>query len=185
LASTNNIKYPKNRHIADTPVENSSSNNYQESINVFLENQYLKKDIVENKVSEAENFKYLIFHIVITPYHIALSPVKENPTMLDILTHYFDVFMFPLMLYYLYKCNKGNEGTRFAERFLALNFVFGIRYGILLIVIYSIGFIFHLINYDVLGFFMNQHIIIIQIIGYLNYAYFLGRHFKNVVETSS
>jgi hypothetical protein len=101
----------------------------------FLRIRGLKADLARESLSASETAKYLAAQA-------ALSSIVLIPTPADTPSGW-PFLAYPLLaltgVYYCYKRNGGTTGERFAERYLAVGWVAGVRVATALVVIAVVG----------------------------------------------
>ena len=147
----------------------------------------LKKDLINNAVSENDQFKYIfVFSICSSIVYILNSFPFYHQIENDIWYFYSAIIESGISIlgtYYIFKINGGSNGNYFLQRYFSLSWVIGIRLSpfillaIFVFVMLSIGFGFDDALNDIflnLGFF--SFILI--------YYWLVGKHAKEVTLKS-
>lgn len=148
----------------------------------FWNIEKLKKDIIKKPLSEGEVFKYLIATTIL--YSLGMIPFLEN-NIWDIISGITSGVVTVLGLIYLYVRNGGSSGVNFLQKYLALGWVMGIRFFVLIVCPVVI------IYFSIIGVYVGAipeettwHDIITMNLMYLVYFYLLGIHMKDIRKSS-
>ena len=87
--------------------------------------------------------------------------------------------------YYIYRCNGGENGERFLERYICLGWVVAIRWTVLFVTPTMVAFfVGNILMTEMLGEEMSEETDIFDMIFFtlvtLSYYYILGRHTRSV-----
>ena len=147
----------------------------------------LKKDLINNAVSENDQFKYIfVFSICSSIVYILTSFPFYHQIENDIWDVYSAIIESGISIlgtYYIFKINGGSNGNYFLQRYFSLSWVIGIR---LLPFILLAGFVFVMLSIG-FGFddalddiFFNLGLFSFIII----YYWLVGKHVKEVTLKS-
>jgi len=129
----------------------------------------LKKDLIENGLSQKSLFIYILLYVLVAQVFAEFSyffPAEAAPGTMDYLQIAIDLIAIGIGTYLCYYANGANNGEQFAERFFSIGFVIGIRFMALLIpimMVYGIivGVIASTTEVDTEGTFMNASVLIL------------------------
>ena len=147
----------------------------------------LKKDLSKSPLLEKEQFKYLI--VTITLFILGgIIPVAEKNTW-DIYVSIITGIITILGSIYVYKCNNGEHGKYFLQRFISLQLVWAIRFFILivlpvLLISMPIPALFK--HFNIIETFVPEqwflfYAIVVHVLNII-YFWFLGEHMKDIAN---
>jgi len=140
----------------------------------------LKQKLAQGPLPTAEQFDYLLGTTLL--YCIGAIPFFNN-NGLDFAMWAINTLVMCLGTGYFYYCNGAESGQDLLNRFLSLNWVFGLRFLVLIAIPTMLTLI--LIYYIVLGVLhentMLSDVIVIEVLVTV-YYYFLGQHVREVAH---
>lgn len=154
----------------------------------------LKSELKENSLSESESFKYLFATTLL--YSLGMTPYIDS-TVWDVYAALVGSIITIIGLFYVYKCNGGAKGKNFLQRYLALNWVVGLRWTVLVAMPITIVF---MILIGALATFLEVPIpddwtlvsddvslysIVFFSLLYPSYFWLLGKHIKSLGDHKS
>ena len=96
----------------------------KETVVYFWKIDKLNEQLISGELSEQEQFKYLMANSIL----YALAVIQyDTPNNLDIWAGVIGVFVTALGLWFIYKCNGGQNGKDIIQRYLSVGFVVFIR----------------------------------------------------------
>ncbi len=105
----------------------------------------LKKEIIQNKIGQAETFKYFLAYMLINVIVMEIkTSSKLSSSILNIVTTIIGTI-------YCYYCNGASKGDSFIERYIIIGLVVAIRYLFLVCLPSIIVFILLLETFDFLN----------------------------------
>ncbi|MDN3617256.1 hypothetical protein ACFFUS_02720 [Vibrio gallaecicus] len=101
----------------------------------FWNIEALKRQIVSNRLNEADRFVYAFINIMfgVITFELFHVPMPENPSIYDRLASLLNILTVAVGTYLAYKANGAVKGEDFLGRFFSLSFVVTVRFSVLLI----------------------------------------------------
>lgn len=90
----------------------------------------LKEEIINNNLTQKSVFLYILFYTLSFQSGYLLIYLFPSTSSNDLIISIVAVLLAIIGVYYCYRCNEGQNGNSFAERFISLSWVIGIRYTI-------------------------------------------------------
>ena len=154
----------------------------------FFNVNELKQSLINEPLSQTETFKYLLAYLII----ISISQLVPSEQKSG-----WDYFIFGIQTlitifgtYYAFKANNKNNGKYFLQRYLSLNFVLQLRYGLLCIIFFiPILLILRRLGFDkyLISIFLDIYVCFFLLIVYCTLVKYISiiADFDNVKTLSS
>lgn len=140
----------------------------------------LKADLRERQLTERETFKYLMATQLL--YGLAMIPyIKYN--IWDIYSAIVALLVTFIGVYYIYKCNNGAAGSNLLQRYLALSWVVGIRYSVLLMLPVSIVFYVAVETYSDIPNYTTPFDVLFGNALFVVFYVLVGKHIKDLSKS--
>lgn len=141
----------------------------------FWKIKNLKKDLIQNPLSEKEQFKYLLATNILS--FLAIIPLRGNNTWYV----YSRIVLFIILVlgtYYIYKMNGSSNGKYFLQRFLSLGWIISVR---LSVIVFLASIVISLIVFSIdISQYLSIYHFVVPILISLIYFWLLGKHIKEV-----
>ncbi|MDP3014845.1 MAG: hypothetical protein Q8N28_00250 [bacterium] len=139
----------------------------------------LKEDLLKHPLSESELFKYLLATTIM--YSLAMIPFLEN-NLWDV---YSAIVMGMITVFgtiYIYRCNNGDKGNNFLQKYLSIGWVISIRWIVLIMLPAMIVYFIALAIYSGLPESTTLSDVIFFNLLFMSYFRLFGKHIKDVAK---
>lgn len=139
----------------------------------------LKEDLKKSSLSESESFKYMLATTIL--YGVAMIPNLQN-NIWDVYNAIIIGILTVGSVIYAYKCNGGEKGKNFLQRYISLAWVLGIRWLVTIAVPAIIVYLTLLAMYKGLPESTTPYDVVVPNLLYLSYVWLLGKHMKELAK---
>lgn len=136
--------------IIATPREDQPQNMQKESRVYFWNINALKKHIVDEGLSEAQIFYYILLFVALSAGAIEFAGYlpNEGPNWWDYLDSAQSVILTVIGTVIAYRANRGAEGKDFAARYFSIGFVMFVRFIVYLVPVYIALAVYYALTMD-------------------------------------
>ncbi len=137
----------------------------------------LKKELKKRSLSERESFKYLIASMLFYAFDAFLI---LDSNIWDVISALIATVILICGTYYVYKCNDGEEGSNFLQRYVALGWVVAIRWLVMIVLPATIVYFIILEIFTGITYSTTLSDVIFYNILFIVYFFILCRHITDI-----
>ena len=147
----------------------------------------LKDDIVNNKLTQKDEFLYVIVWFILFEVALTVSAYTgADENIYDTISTFLDITISLFGIYYAYLKNGANKGKEFLKRYLIISFVVSIRLIIITIPIFFLISVAVIATEDLTSLNIDNLedilVLLYILIANIIYIYLCAKHIKDVAD---